>query len=257
MDAAAIFEWVYREGNAWLNRLALVVETLPVSYAFGAGMLSTLNPCGFIMLPAFASFYLNADGPQPADRPRTGQRLVRALVMGTLVAVAFAATFGAAGLAITAVGSAFMRWAGWGGLLVGLALVALGAVQLVTRRSLLAGVTAGVRVKRSRSVPGVLMFGVGYAVCSLSCTLPIFLVVAGGVFLGGRSFADSMTGFVEYAAGMGAVFIVITLGVAVLREQTTRAVGLVLPYVEAVGNVALIFAGSYIVWYWLVPGDLL
>lgn len=49
---------------------------------------------------------------------------------------------------------------------------------------------------------------------------------------------------------------VVTLGVGVLREQTTRVVQGVLPYVESTGNVLLIFAGGHLVWYWTVQGQL-
>ena len=40
---------------AWIEAL---VDLLPVGYAFGAGMVSTVNPCGFAMLPAYLAFYL-------------------------------------------------------------------------------------------------------------------------------------------------------------------------------------------------------
>ncbi len=41
----------------WLSGL---VAVLPVGYAFGAGMVSAVNPCGFAMLPAYLSLYLGA-----------------------------------------------------------------------------------------------------------------------------------------------------------------------------------------------------
>lgn len=255
MNPGIPFEWFYAHATLWINEFSQWLDALPLSYAFAAGMLSTVNPCGFIMLPAFAAFYLNADGA--STRVPVGQRLWRALVMGSLVTAAFAATFGLVGLVITAGGRVIMQWAGWAGLVVGVLLTAFGLLQLVTRRSLLAGATAGIRVRRSRTTPGVLLFGTGYAVCSLSCTLPVFLVVAGSVFLGNRDFGDSMLRFLQYAAGMGLVFTVITLGMALVRQQTTRVVNVALPYVEAVGNVALVVAGAYIIWYWLVQGALL
>ena len=34
-----------------------MVTARPVPYPFGAGMLAIVNPCGFVMLPAFAAFY--------------------------------------------------------------------------------------------------------------------------------------------------------------------------------------------------------
>ena len=33
---------------------------IPLGYAFGAGMVSTVNPCGFAMLPAYLGLYLGS-----------------------------------------------------------------------------------------------------------------------------------------------------------------------------------------------------
>mgnify|MGYP001611737333 FL=1 len=41
--------------SAWLGRVA---DFLPLGYAFGAGMVSTVNPCGFAMLPAYLGLFL-------------------------------------------------------------------------------------------------------------------------------------------------------------------------------------------------------
>ena len=32
-----------------------------LAYAFGAGMVATVNPCGFLMLPSYVAFYLGGD----------------------------------------------------------------------------------------------------------------------------------------------------------------------------------------------------
>ena len=34
----------------------------PLAYAFGVGMVATVNPCGFAMLPAYLSFFLGLEG---------------------------------------------------------------------------------------------------------------------------------------------------------------------------------------------------
>ena len=38
-----------------------LVSVLPIGYAFGAGMIASVNPCGFLMLPALISFHLGTD----------------------------------------------------------------------------------------------------------------------------------------------------------------------------------------------------
>ena len=254
MSLNAIFSAFSYQAYRWIDAFGGVVDALPVSYAFGAGMLASVNPCGFIMLPAFAALYFTSGGAEQS--PTAARRLWRAFAMGILVTLAFVVTFGLAGTIISAGGYVITRWIGWAGLAVGGALMLLGAYQLVTRRSLFANVTAGIRVQRSTSLTGVLLFGIAYAVASLSCTLPIFMAVAGSIFAGDSGYVESVGRFLHYAAGMGLVLTAITLGIALFREQTTRAVGKMLPYVESMGNLLLVFAGGYLVWYWSAQGGI-
>lgn len=254
MNPGALLDAFYVYASNAISAATVAVDALPVSYAFAAGMLATVNPCGFVMLPAFAAFYTTVeDGADTAPL----RRLQRAAWMGILVTVAFIAIFGLAGLAITAGGRILLQWAGWAGVAVGVLLVVLGLYQLAARRSLFATATAGIRVQRARSTRGVLLFGVGYAVCSLGCTLPVFLVVAGSVFLGDRDFAESARRFVEYALGMGFVLTIIAVGVALVRERTTTLVRPLLPVVDGAANVMLILAGLYVIWYWTTKGSVL
>ncbi len=103
----------------------------------------------------------------------------------------------------------------------------------------------------------MLLFGVAYAVASLGCTLPVFMIVVGSVFTGTGTYLESVGRFVQYAAGMGAVLTVITVGVAIVREQTVRFMSRALPFVESAGNALLVLAGSYLIWYWTALGGLL
>ena len=252
MSFDAFFKAFAHQAYLLIDLFSGAVDALPVSYAFGAGMLASVNPCGFIMLPAFAAFYFTAgvDG----EAPGAGQRVGRALEMGGLVTLAFVATFGLAGVIISTGGLFIAKEIGWAGLAIGVALIVLGAYQLATRRSLFANVTAGVRVQRSATMRGVLLFGIAYAVASLSCTLPIFMTVVGVVFAGTDGFFTSVLDFLQYAAGMGVVLTAITIGIALFRQQTMRLVDRALPYVEATGNMLLVFAGGYLIWYYSTQG---
>jgi cytochrome c-type biogenesis protein len=251
----ALFEAFYGQASTWINAAARGVETLPVSYAFGAGMLASVNPCGFIMLPAFAAFFVTTtnDGIAPG-RPA---RLMRAAWMGALVTLAFIAVFTLAGALVWAGGRALMAWSSWAGAAVGVALLGFGLYQLATRRSLFSGATSGLRIARRRSNGGVLLFGAGYAVCSLGCTLPAFLVVAGSVFIGNPDLVDATRRFVEYGLGMGFVLTALTIGIAVAQDGANRATSRVLPLVDPAANAVLVLAGAYIIWYWMRNGSLL
>lgn len=254
MDPGAWFGAFYTYANGWVAVAANTVTALPVPYAFGAGILATVNPCGFVMLPAFAAFYTTLG---EAAGTRAWRRAARALWLGVLVTATFIAVFGAIGLLISLGGHAVMRATPWAGLIVGIILAAFGFYQLVTRKAVFASATSGVRVQRAQSTRGVVLFGVAYAVCSLGCTLPVFLVVAGSVFLGDRDVAQSLGRFVQFALGMGAVLTVVALGAALSRERMSRWARRVMPAIEGAANVFLVLVGLYIIWYWTAKGGVL
>ena len=62
-----------------------------VAFAFGAGMLSTVNPCGFALLPAFLAYNLGSDNaPTPTSgtpSSAVGRRVLNGLATGALVSV--------------------------------------------------------------------------------------------------------------------------------------------------------------------------
>lgn len=92
------------------------------------------------------------------------------------------------------------------------------------------------------------LFGIGYGVGSLACTLPIFLVVVAGSLTASTLAAPLM--FAAYAAGMGTILTALAVAAALSRTGLRSAIRGVLPYVERVSAVLLIGAGAYVVWYW-------
>src|ERR687898_3352780 len=102
---------------------------LPVGFAFGAGMVAAVNPCGFAMLPAYLSLYLGAREEEFAKRP-AGTRALRALLVGFAVSSGFVLLFAAAGVVVAAGGHALLGGMPWVGLSIGVVLSVLGLWML-------------------------------------------------------------------------------------------------------------------------------
>jgi cytochrome c biogenesis protein CcdA len=103
----------------------------------------------------------------------------------------------------------------------------------------------------------VFLFGIAYALASLSCALPVFLVAVGvvaGQSLSAGNSAATVLGSITYGIGMGAVMVAATLGVVFFKEIVQRGMRAVFPYVERIGNLAMVGAGLYLVYYWTL-GD--
>ena len=59
---------------------------------------------------------------------------------------------------------------------------------------------------------------------SLSCTLPIFLVVVGSS-LGSQGLLTSFVQFIGYGLGMGTILIAVTIGAALFQGAVARVCG--------------------------------
>lgn len=212
--------------------------TALLATAFAAGLVATVNPCGFAMLPAYLSYFLGDDGRR--SRPAA---LARALRISGLVSLGFLVVFGVAGVLLTLGVRAIVTFIPWLALGVGLALVVFG-VAVYRGRYLTISLGSG-RVNRK----SVFAFGVSYAVASLSCTLPIFLSLVAGAFTQ-TTFLGGLAAFLVYAAGMSLVLTAITVTLALGQDRIIRAVRGAARYVSKVSGAVLVIAGAFIVWYW-------
>jgi cytochrome c biogenesis protein CcdA len=231
-----------------------LASLLPVGYAFAAGMVASVNPCGALMLPSYIFFQLGA-GDGPGDRSALEQAF-KGLRIALVATAGFAVVFGVAGLVVTAGGRWLASIFPFAGLIIGVAMVVLGTWLLVTHRSLGILAASRVAVTPARSLWNVFLFGIAYALSSLSCALPIFLVVIGSALSSGDQLL-SFVQFIGYALGMGAVLAFVAIGTALFQQALERWLRRLIPYVHRLGAMFLVGAGLYLVYYWVSQGRLL
>ncbi len=234
--------------TSWLSGL---VAVLPVGYAFGAGMVAAVNPCGFAMLPAYLSLYLGAQEDDFARRSSM-VRVLRALLVGASVSLGFILLFGLAGVVISAWGNALLGVMPWVAIFIGIALILLGLWALAGR-SVYFGVferfASRVGDPTDVSVRGFFLFGLAYGAASLSCTLPVFLVVVGGG-ISADGFLAGTGQFLGYGLGMASVLVVLTLALALFKGGLVARIKKAVPYVQLASAVLLVLAGVYMIFYW-------
>jgi cytochrome c biogenesis protein CcdA len=212
--------------------------------AFTAGLVATVNPCGFAMLPAYLGYFLGADEPAGATTvPSVG----RALRTGAVVSSGFLLVFGIAGAIIVAGVRSLTTVLPWVALVVGAGLVVLG-IALLRGRYLTIRLPS-IRGKRGRSNGSLFVFGISYAIASLSCTLPIFLSLVATTFTQ-TTFLAGFAAFIAYGVGMSMVLIGITVALALGKDTLVRKLRGTAPYINKISGVVMILAGGFIVWYW-------
>lgn len=231
------------------SSVADLAALLPFGWAFAAGMVASVNPCGFFMLPAYLSYQLGTDD-QRFYAVSPFRRALRAFGLGVVATAGFVAVLGLAGALIAAGGQQLIRLFPYAGIVIGVLLAGLGLWMLITRRTVGIAAAKHVGVTPQRNLRNVFLFGIAYATGSLSCTLPIFLLVVGSALAGGQ-FSTSLGQFVSYALGMGSVLVAVTIGAALFRGSIARSLRRVLPYVDRVSALFLLGAGLYLIYYWV------
>jgi cytochrome c-type biogenesis protein len=217
-----------------------------LAFAFAAGMVATINPCGFAMLPAYLSYFLGME-----DRSTTAAAGVRrALAVGLAVSGGFLlvfAAFGLVGLLITGFSSTVQEKLPWVTIVIGIALMGLGIAMLRGFEPVL-NLPKLQKGTNSRELWSMFLFGVSYAISSLSCTIPLFLVAVGWSFAD-TELAQGVSTFVAYGLGMSLTLMALTLAIALARQGLVRWLRGVLPYVNRVAGVLLVLAGAYMAYY--------
>ncbi len=159
--------------------------------------------------------------------------------------------FGVLGIVFTSfsvsVQATIESWLPWLTIVLGVLLIGLGA-WLLRGRSLNFRVPTLSKGVDDRQLVSVFLFGVSYALVSLSCTIPLFLAVVSTTFTS-SNFASGIATYLAYALGMGVVLVGLTVALALARHSLIRSVRRALPYVYKVSGVLLVVAGAYVTYY--------
>ena len=184
------------------NRLGDWGDRFPFGFAFSAGMVSAVNPCGFAMLPAYLGLYLSeSDAPHTSERSGA-TRLRQVVLVGAAVSVGFILLFTAVytpdGFSLRGLWHDY----GWVRLVMGVLLLATGPFAARLGRALLVGATVSagfVVLFAAVGTPiGLGARGIADAFPWIGLIIGVLLVVAGAYLLSGgklyNNFAASISG---------------------------------------------------------------
>lgn len=215
----------------------------PLAFAFGAGMLATVNPCGFAMLPAYLAYFLGAESSGKDVRAS----VQRSLAVGLAVSGGFLAVFTAVAVAIYQLSASVDRWTPIATIVIGIALFVLGVAMLRGYEPVLS-LPKLQKGGRQRTAGSMFVFGVSYAIASISCALPIFTSAVVGTFRR-ENLLSSLSVLVAYGLGMTLVLLALTVSMGLAQQSLLRGLRRALPYVNRVSGLLLVVAGAYLVHY--------
>jgi cytochrome c-type biogenesis protein len=225
--------------------VVLGVSAGPLALALSAGVIVAFNPCGFAMLPAYVSYFVGKSAAD-AERP-LAQRLVRASLVGGVVTLGFVTVFGIVGLLATQIFSTINSAVPFISIVVGLLLAVLGVTMLRGYEPKLSFLKVG-QISEGRGLRSLYVFGLSYAVVSLSCGFAGFSGVVVST-LRYESLFGAATTYLTFSLGMGLVLMTLTLAAAMAQQAVARTLRRALPYVNRVSGAFLVIAGLYVAYY--------
>ena len=227
------------------------MDLAALAYPFSLGLVAAFNPCGFALLPAYLSYFVGVE--QSADRPSSGAQalgaMLRAMVVALTLTAGFVIVFGAFGALFETVlsqGTVLER--------IGYVTIAIGVIMALLGVWLLTGRAISLRLPKmshrtgGRGLGSMFMFGVSYAVASLSCTIGLFVAAVAASF-SADGVADGTANFVAYGVGMGAVMTFLTLALALARSSVVPAMRRMFRWINPISGLVLIASGVYVANY--------
>jgi cytochrome c biogenesis protein CcdA len=214
----------------------------PFAYAITAGMVATVNPCGFALLPAYLGAFVGLE-----DRQTRSGAIARAFAVSAVVTAGFVTVFGLLGMVFSSVLEEVQQYAPWFTIVFGLIVVALG-IYLLSGRQLVLSLPKLDRGGSDGTLPSMYLFGVSYAVASLSCAIAPFLVVTSSAS-NADNFGSRVLTFVMYGIGMGLVITVLTVALAMARGEVVARFRELVPTVNRIAGGLMVLAGAYVAYY--------
>jgi len=212
-------------------------------FAFIAGVITTANPCAFALLPAYLAHRIR---PHDQDHSQQAMGLLKAMTVGLATTSGFIAVFIVVGAGLAVGGNWLMAAQPWAGFIVGIIMAMFGLAVLLGRhiRIPLPNIKPA---QNPDSVKADFIFGAGYGIASISCTLPIFLSVT-GTAVTGSYFASTLT-FSAYAIGMATVLMSLSIMAALARSGLAKNMRKLAPFMNALSGVILILSGTYLAYF--------
>lgn len=228
------------------------------SLAFSAGLVSFVNPCGFALLPVYVTYYFKNEG---LEKSSLWKRLFVSLIFGLMVSLGFAAIFLLIGFIVSYIGKGILRYVGWFDLFIGILLVAIGLIylfNLASKINLNKLTNFGEKLKSNKlknKYASFFLYGMGFAIASLGCTLPIFLLVV-TTAIQQTGISNGILIFLIYAAGMSLFMILFSIAVAFSKTIIEKTLKKWMPYIYKFGAIVVIVAGAYLIYNQVVLGRL-
>ena len=232
--------------------LVKVDSVLPLGFSFVSGMLATVNPCGFVMLPVYISMFLSSKERQ-VNQSNFVYKLLNIFKISISLGLGFLIIFGAVGLAVTG-GLLFIQPSlSWLSTLIGFFLVGLG-IYTFSGKSLYLSfpqkLSYKINISQDSKFKNFFLYGLSYGIASISCTLPLFIaLISNAINSGGLT--NGIKQFISYSLGMTSVILVITLFASFIKNFSLLKKTSLTKFYQYPAGLIITLVGMYLIIYWI------
>lgn len=212
-----------------------------LSLAFASGIAVFFSPCAVALLPAYVSYTIRGESNQESN---LSKGLV-GLRFGLLAALGVLTVFLLLGVAFSLVGNFIAPYAKWVAMATGVGLILLGFYFLAGKKLTL---PIPHSVTGNKGYSGHYLFGVAYALGSLGCTLPIFIIVVSQALSLG-SFSLGMLTFLVFSSGAVLLMVAASVGATVSKTIVSNYLRVLMPVINKVSPIIIILAGAYLIYF--------
>lgn len=205
-------------------------------------MAATVNPCGFALLPAYLSAFVGIE-----HKGGRAGAVGRALTVSLALTAGFILVFGTFGLVVSPLALRLEEYLPWATIVIGVGLIGLG-VALLLGHQLKLNLPRFQKGGQDGTLPSMFLFGISYAVASLSCTIGPFLAVT-TTTVRSESWIAGLGVFVVYGLGMGVIIAILTVAVALAKSGVVQRFRSALPMMNKIAGGLLLLAGAYVAYY--------
>ncbi len=198
------------------------------TFPFLAGVSSLFHPCSFALLPGYMAYLIES------------KSMNRGILAGLVFTSGLVTVLSIIGALLSFVGSFLIAYLPWLQLVVAAAIVLLGVIQLAQLN--LPSFMPRMRV--SKGIVGLYLFGLGYGLVISGCSAPVYFSIILYSFISG--FQNGILTLASYGLGMG----IITMAVSIITLRTKQSmmnqIARYSNWINRITGTVLIVAGLYI-----------
>jgi cytochrome c biogenesis protein CcdA len=212
------------------------MEITRLSLSFSAGFLAMMAPCAIPMLPSYVAFYLT--------REENKRKLDSAIIFGLVTVAGFLTIFLGIGLIPSFAVNQISKNSYILTMIIGSLLILIGLISGWTE--IMSNIPIfTINISNSTGIRAFYLYGIGYGLASLTCSLPIFLLVV--LQSATSSFIEILLSFAAYGLGATTLIIPLTIALVYSKKLLYQRLISIVPYVKKINGLILILAGLYMI----------